>query len=279
MSLTLRERDHLQDDFSSDSNDVCQFCFSSDSSLYTPVDGNPTKVKAWWKPKRKLVSIQEASTAEDPRSPKEDTGRLWKRGSRNATKVFAEKELMEKIERKLQAKRAAVNAAAQASDGRILANRRSNTHPAYRGNKDAEPNASTHILAAMQNSDIPSLPSSHKGKASENRRGSRGTTRIQHRNSSPSLGDSARSGLRRPYKPSPLKHVTRVTSMDVNKSLPPLPPERQVMMRYASKVDLGEVVGVRKVGVRKVGVRKVGVRKVGVRRVINEYVGEMAKAY
>jgi hypothetical protein len=171
---------------------------------------------------------------------------------------------MKKIEHKLQSKRAAGHAAARANDGCIFANRRSNTHTAYRGSKDAEPNASTHILAAMRNSDLPSLPRSHKRKASENRRGSTGTTRVQHRNSSPSLSVNARSGLRRPYKPSPLKNVTRVTSMDVNKSLPPLLPERQIMMRHASKMDLWEVAGV---------------REVAVRRVINEYVGELPKAY
>jgi hypothetical protein len=54
-------------------------------------------------------------------------------------------------------------------------------------------------------------------------------------------------------------------AMDVNKSLPPLPPERQIILRHAaSKVSLKDVVGV---------------KKIAVKRVISEYVGEMARAY
>jgi hypothetical protein len=56
VSQGLQERDHLQNDFSSDVSDVRQSCFSSGSSLCIAEDEGPAKGKAWWKPKRKLDS-------------------------------------------------------------------------------------------------------------------------------------------------------------------------------------------------------------------------------
>jgi hypothetical protein len=161
-SQALPELDHVQDDISSVTRDRSQSCFSSDSSLCTTAEDEecPTKeeAKAWWKPKRKLERIHEdpeAMSENNHRASRENAGRLWKRGSRSpSSKIIVEKELMEKVERKLQEKRhaAAEIANVQASERSVRANRSSDTtHPAYRGRREtmkmnSEINASTHIL-------------------------------------------------------------------------------------------------------------------------------------
>jgi hypothetical protein len=233
MSQTLHKREYIQGDFSSVVSGVRQSCFSLDSSLYTQDDGPPAnKAQAWWKPKRRFDSIQETAPLDNYRASKENASRLWKRGSKTLPNSIADKELMEKVERKLKEKR--LTAAMQAHEGRVLEDRRSNTHPAYRSSREVavaskSGHASNHILTAMRPSSLTPLPRSAQ-------RNCIGTSKLQLRSSSLSFNVSARS-INRPYKPSPLQNVTRVTSMDVNKNLSPLPPERQIMLRHASKMD------------------------------------------
>jgi hypothetical protein len=202
------------------------------------------------------------------RASRENAGRLWRRGSRSpSSKIIVEKELMDKVERKLQEKRlaAAENASLQASERSVRANRSSDTtHPAYRSRRElmnSELNASIHILTAMRPSSL--TPSSRTSSSTTKvRRSNTLTNSLQHRSIK-----AQTPGITRAYNPSPLQNLSRIpsTTMNVNKNLPPLPPERQIMLRHAaSRASLKDVVGV---------------RKLAVKRVISKYVGEMAMAY
>jgi hypothetical protein len=272
-----RDLDQSQDRRSSEDQDISRSCFSSDSSVDSIEFSKPelgilaTKMKptmlSWLRPKRKYDSLNGGTKPETP-GPKDHTPRLWKRISKMAPNQTMDATLKERVDRKLHAK--LTNTKSRASrTSQITTN---DCHPAYRHQTptlDVQPSISTssHILHAMKflNSarTSQSLPR-NTTKTQSSRHDSNPNPNPQRPTSTTHSATAMPYGFHRPYRPSPLKHVTRVTSLDVNKGLPALPPEARRLVLQTEQVRLRELQAV---------------RKVQVRRVINEYVGEMAKAY
>ncbi|KAI4666614.1 uncharacterized protein J4E79_002653 [Alternaria viburni] len=234
----VEDLDQSDERRSSEDHEISRSCFSSDSSADS-VDFSKAEIGmqvtrmrptmlSWLRPKRKYDSLQENTRPNSP-GPKESSVGLWKRISRTTSHSTMNTTLVGKFDQKLQAKLS--NAKLRASGAsQIPAN---DCHPAFREQADAsnaQPDLSTsaHILNAMRNLN------SHRASQSV-----------------PSDTKSQR-------------HVTRVTSLDVNKGLPPLPPEARRLAHQASHARLKDLQAVKKVDIRKA---------------INEYVGEMAKAY
>jgi hypothetical protein len=231
--------------------DVPKSSFSSDSSVAsldsTPEeDDTKTKGKAWWKPKRKQEGVHDVPTT----APKDGAMSLWKRMSGRTSKPTSEKDmiLMETVERKVHAKY-------------------------LEAKKKPELAMPDHILSAIRSPLLPHIAVT-KLKENDRRSGAKLVKSYQtpipipkpprptSSNNNKHIIKARPRGLPRPYRPSPLKNVRRVTSLDVNKGLPPLPPDRR-----AHQVAKRGMKGI------------VGVWRVAIRRVINEYVSDMARAY
>ncbi|KAE8868108.1 hypothetical protein PTNB29_02019 [Pyrenophora teres f. teres] len=261
-------------------------CFSSDSSIFSiehtsklsnPANKTRSPTTSWWKPKRKREGTsQELTTLSSPPPvpPKDHTARLWQRMSKNTLKAHP---TIRKLERKshftLSCSSKEKSSRHSNVSTHVPVHRSSDWYIAYRrecasllGKPDNQQHASPHILSSMRYSSRPrfsdTLKSSGNGKTHRSSHGSSKSAHSRPR-SSQAAKVSSRS-IHQPYKPSPLKKVTRAASLNLNKELPPLPPEGRRITHKAFTVTLREVVGVRKVAIKKV---------------VNEYVREMAKAY
>ncbi|KAI4702301.1 hypothetical protein J4E81_002664 [Alternaria sp. BMP 2799] len=269
----VEDLDQSDERRSSEDHEISRSCFSSDSSADS-VDFSKAEIGmqvtrmrptmlSWLRPKRKYDSLQENTRPNSPGTKESSVG-LWKRISRTTSHSTMNTTLVGKFDQKLQAKLS--NAKLRASGAsQIPANE---CHPAFReqadaSNAQADLSTSAHILNAMRSLNShrasQSVPSDTKPQ-----RGSHNSSFSRPRPCSTHSTNIMPYGFHRPYRPSPLKHVTRVTSLDVNKGLPPLPPEARRLAHQASHARLKDLQAVKKVDIRKA---------------INEYVGEMAKAY
>lgn len=262
--------------------DVAHSCFSSDSSqnsvdwpckLEVSAEKPNAPATSWWKPKWKKEGIPTVPAVVTALStPKENPFSLWKRMSKTTPRRTMDKELKVKVEQKLQHKLPSVfceRSSPRGSDVRCEPeNGSSDLHPAFRNPPlRPDPPSPTRTPSAMRTAYRPNSGGNTTSKAKHSQRSSATTAKSERRGSTPRLTKAAPRVVHRPYKPSPLKTVTRVTSLDVNKGLPPLPPEarpvRPPMTHQASRITVKEVAGVRQVAIRKV----------------NESVDEMAKEY
>ncbi|KAI4942758.1 hypothetical protein J4E91_009927 [Alternaria rosae] len=267
------DSDQFYDRCSSEDQEVSRSCFSSDSSVDS-VDFSKaeigilaTKMRptmlSWLRPKRKFDSLH-GGTKPDSSGPKESSVGLWKRISRTTAPTMDDT-LKEKVDRKLQVKLS--NAKLRASSASQIPT--TDCHPAFREQADA-PNVqpelftSSHIFNAMRAFSSHRASQTVPSDTTKSQRGSHGSSFSRPRPVSTHSTDIMPYGFHRPYRPSPLKHVTRVTSLDVNKGLPPLPPEARRLAHQASHARLKDLQAVKQVAIRKA---------------INEYIGEMAKAY
>ncbi len=257
-------------------------CFSSDSSVDSlefskpkvallPTKSRPT-VFSWLKPKRKYDRLQGATPSLVlPSGPREYPAGLWKRISKatpnHATDMNSNPK--GKVILKLQSKLSLADTTASrtSATNQNAGNNINDCHPAYRAQPDISikhPGHSTpsHILNAMKslhnNSSSSPLtkPNAPRTTTSKPPKASKQTTTNLITKPRPSSSihtaqTAPRHCFPRPYKPSPLKHVTRVTSLDVNKGLPALPPVARRRAHEASKVVVQELQAVRKVAVKK----------------------------
>lgn len=267
--------------------DASQSCFSSDSSIdstdfskpevdVTAARTRPTAL-SWWRPKRNYDEIHEDTRAASIPNFQEYSVGLWKRISKKTSNHLRNKNPKDEVDRKLQAKLSKVEhsslRASHMSEGSV--NRDSHCHLAHR-KQTAAPNVqsgfstSSHIFSVMKPLNSPCASQSMANNTTKSQRGSRNSPAMLTKSRPSSSTHSTKVApqgihpVHRPYKPSPLKHFTRVKSLDVNKELPPLPPEARRLAHQASKGTLREVAAV---------------RKVAIRNVVHEYVDEMARAY
>lgn len=267
------DSDHFYYRCSSEDQEVSRSCFSSDSSVDS-VDFSKaeigiltTKMRptmlSWLRPKRRFDSLH-GVTKPDSSGPKESSVGLLKRISRTAAPTM-NYTLKEKVDRRLQAKLS--NAKLRASSASQIPT--TGCHLAFREQADApivqpELSTSSHIFNAMRAFNSHRASQTVPSDTTKSQRGSHGSSFSRPRPVSTHSTNIIPYGFHRPYRPSPLKHVTRVTSLDVNKGLPPLPPEARRLAHQASHARLKDLQAVKQVAIRKA---------------INEYVGETAKAY
>ncbi|KAI4625729.1 hypothetical protein J4E80_002862 [Alternaria sp. BMP 0032] len=256
----VEDLDQSDERRSSEDHEISRSCFSSDSSADS-VDFSKAEIGmqvtrmrptmlSWLRPKRKYDSLQENTRPNSPGTKESSVG-LWKRISRTTSHSTMNTTLVGKFDQKLQAKLS--NAKLRASGAsQIPANE---CHPAFREQADTsnvQPDLSTsaHILNAMRTLNShrasQSVPSDTKPQ-----RGSHNSSFSRPRPCSTHSTNIMPYGFHRPYRPSPLKHVTRVTSLDVNKGLPPLPPEARRLAHQASHARLKDLQAVKKVDIRK----------------------------
>ncbi|KNG50118.1 hypothetical protein TW65_03036 [Stemphylium lycopersici] len=252
--------------------DVAHSCFSSDSSqnsvnwpckLEVSADKPKAPATSWWKPKWKKEGIPTVPAAVTALStPKENSFSLWKRVSKTTPRRTLDKESKAKVGRKLQHKSSPLSSersSPHASDvRREPESSSSNLHPAFRNPPlRPDPPSPTRTPGAMRTPYRPNSGDNTTSKAAKHsQRSSANAAKSERRGSTPRLTKAAPRVVHRPYKPSPLKTMTQVTSLDVNKGLPPLPPEarpvRPPITHQASSITVKEVAGVRKVAIRKV---------------------------
>ncbi|KAA8618750.1 hypothetical protein PtrSN002B_002040 [Pyrenophora tritici-repentis] len=246
-------------------------CFSSDSSIFTidhtskfssPVNKTRSPTASWWKTKRKREGTsQDLSTLPSSPTvpPKDHAARLWQRMSKSTLKLH---HTTHKLERKshstLSCSSERKSPRHSSVSSHVPAHHSSDCHPTYRKESaslpvksDHQQHASPHILSSMRHPSRPRFSDSLKSSGNrKTHRGNRSSTRSAppRPRSSHATKVSSRS-LHQPYKPSPLKKVTRVTSLDLNKGLPPLPPESLRITHKAATVTLREIAGARKVAI------------------------------
>jgi hypothetical protein len=256
--------------------DVSQSCFSSDSSSVESTDFSKAEVDvtttrkrpialSWWKPKRKYDGIDEVTRATSIPNFQEYPVGLWKKISKKTSHHRLDRYSKDKVNPKPQVKLSMMKESPSRASrvSQKTANRDSDCHAAHRNqsttpNIQSESSSSTHILNAMESLDSPRARQKMT-RSTKSQRGNHNSptclTKSRPSSSTHSTKAVAPHGIHpvhRPYKPSPLKHFTRVHSLDVNKGLPPLPPEARRLARQASKGTLKEVAAVRKVAIQKV---------------------------
>ena len=251
--------DQSHHDGYSDEPSAAQSCFSSDSSVDSiefskpgvDVTANRTKPTAlsWWKPRKKYHGIHEATRAASIPDFQEYPVGLWKRISKKTSDRMLNKNTEGETDRKLQAKLSKMEESSMRASRMREGSAHRGSHCPQTHKKQTTPpivqsdvSTSPHMLSAMRTLKSPRASQSMTSNTTKSQRGNHNSPACISK-SRCSISTHFTRGVtphgihpvHRPYRPSPLKHFTRVTLLDVNKGLPPLPPEARRLAHQASK--------------------------------------------